>query len=155
MSKIILDTSFISHWKDPQKTQQEERQFSFFEETLEKNKSRIFIPTPVLAELLMGPFKNCIPSLSKNVRILPFDEKAAIECAEIFKDTKQPKSEDSGKAKIKFDCQILSIAKTNDINVIYSDDDQLIKRATKVGVKIIKTTDLEMPPPTLFDNIQD
>lgn len=154
MSKIIVDTSFISNWKNPQKTPLEERQFLLFEETLEKNKSRIFIPTPVLAELLMGPFKNCISSLSKNVRILPFDEKAAIECAEIFKDTKQLKSEGLVKNKIKFDCQILSIAKINDIDVIYSDDDQLINRASKVGVKVIRTADLEVPPPTLFDNIK-
>jgi hypothetical protein len=87
---------------------------------LQKAKTPILIPTPVLAEFLVkaGPEKHQMIDRftnSRNFEIGPFDVKAAVELAELLGDPdllKKPRDEKTTKAKLKFDRQIVAIAKT-------------------------------------------
>lgn len=120
MSKIaVLDTSFITNWKSPDKTKEEQEKYDLFENLIKQKKIIIAIPTPVITELLSGPVKKVSNEvLGKNIKVLPFDYRASIECADIFGYKNKQKEPEGSKAKIKFDCQIIAIAKANNITTI-------------------------------------
>ena len=141
MSKIaILDTSFITNWLNPKKNKEEVEKFRNFEDSVKKKKIIIAFPTPVISELLMGPVKSVSDDiLGKNIKKLPFDYKASVECANIF-----GKQKGEAKVKIKFDCQIIAIAKANNITTIYSDDEQLKKRAENQNINVITSKELPL-----------
>lgn len=141
MSKVvILDTSFVTNWLKPNKNKQEAEQFNKFEEQIKNKQIVVAYPTPVVAELLMGPVKSVSNDiLSKTTKTLSFDYKASVECAHLF-----GKKPGIGKAKTKFDCQIIAIAKTNNISTIYTDDNQLKSRAEELGIKIVTSKDLPL-----------
>jgi hypothetical protein len=46
---------------------------------------------------------------------------------------------------VKFDRQIVAVAKVNGAHTIYSDDDDVRKFATKAAMKVIATWDLPVP----------
>jgi predicted nucleic acid-binding protein len=112
------------------------------------------IPTPVLAEVLVkagdgGPeFREQISDLGK-VRILPFDEKAAIETAYMTREAVAAGDKKGGSyqpwQKVKFDRQIIAIARVAGAAKIYSDDAELTKFAKKIGMDVVSTWDLPVP----------
>lgn len=53
---------------------------------------------------------------------------------------------DETKAKVKFDQQIIAIAKSNAADAIYSDDVGLRKKAVAVGLRAIGLEDVPLPP---------
>ena len=59
--------------------------------------------------------------------------------------------------KVKFDRQIVAVAKVNGAHTIYSDDDDVRKFATKAGMKVVSTWELAIPPSKtpLFDELDD
>lgn len=107
------------------------------------------IPTPALAELYVKASPDVLAELKANAAIVIalFDEKAAIECAMSIADAigsnqkKGPQAEASWQ-KIKFDHQIVAIAKSNGAKVIYSKDAGLRKFATALGLTAFCTDDL-------------
>lgn len=69
----------------------------------------------------------------------------------IFWIQNKQKEPEGSKAKIKFDCQIIAIAKANNITTIYTDDEQLTKRAKKLGIEVISSEELPLEAqPSLF-----
>ena len=92
-------------------------------ENLTADKEKIVIPTPVLSEVLvhageaMPPYLDIMNGQSA-FRIAPFDQKAAIEAAIAMSDAIKrgghrvdAANPDATKTKIKFDRQIVAIAK--------------------------------------------
>ena len=125
--------------------------------TISNAKLRILIPTPVLSEFLVkaGPNKaQYVEELAKSpvFRIEPFDSRAAIELAEMtsqgLKPGKKLTSVES-KAKLKFDRQIVAIAKVNQVTAIYTDDKKLAAVAKSWGIPAVLTWELELPKNTL------
>lgn len=122
---------------------------------LNDSKTRILIPTPVLSEFLVkaGPNKHAYLNEflgSHNFVVGSFDERAAIELAMLEDaDLKSGKrlDEKTTKAKIKFDRQILAIAKVQGASVIYTDDDKLAKLAKNNGLDALLTWEIPLPPP--------
>lgn len=123
-------------------------------ETLEKQKTKIIIPTPALSEVLIDAGKDMIALLQdiqKNsvFQIIPFDTLAAAELAAITFDAKISGDKKSGSietwAKIKFDRQIVAIAKVHKATAIYSDDEGLAKFAQKANIDVIRLVDLPFP----------
>ncbi|WP_423924452.1 PIN domain-containing protein [Candidatus Palauibacter sp.] len=76
--------------------------------------------------------------------IEPFDQRAAIELAQMLK--KRSRKGPETWAKLKFDCQIVAIAKVGGATTIYSDDDDVYKLGTAAGIPVVRTRDLELPP---------
>lgn len=123
-------------------------------ETLEKQKTKIIIPTPALSEVLIdagNDMASLLQDIQKNstFQIKPFDTLAAAELAAITFDAKISGDKKSGSnetwAKIKFDRQIVAIAKVHKATAIYSDDKGLAKFAKKTNIDVVKLVDLPFP----------
>ena len=110
----------------------------------------IVIPAPVLSEVLIrrNPLetRQIIALLNKRgvFSIEPFDQRAAIELAQMLK--KRPRKGPETWARLKFDCQIVAIAKVCGATTIYSDDDDVYRLGTAAGIPVVRTRDLDVPP---------
>jgi predicted nucleic acid-binding protein len=125
-------------------------------ETLIRSRARIIVPTPALSELLVGagdaaPQYLDILNRSAYFRVEPFGTKAAVEAAAAIRDAKakggkRGQGVASSWAKVKFDRQIVAIAKVNSASVIYSDDDDIKKLGKAADIAVISLDELPMPP---------
>lgn len=123
-------------------------------ENLSKAGVKVMVPTPVLSELLVkaGPDKAKILdelTSSNAFSVQPFDEIAAVEVAMLTDaDLQSGKrlSPEETKAKVKYDRQIIAMAKVAGVKTIYSDDGKLCARAEANGIKAIRLADLPLPP---------
>ncbi|MEO0852846.1 MAG: hypothetical protein AAFY15_05005 [Cyanobacteria bacterium J06648_11] len=86
-------------------------------------------------------------------RIAPFDQRAAIEAALSIRDSLDRgglkiDASDPGisRGKVKFDRQIVAIAKTEGANTIYSDDGHIFTIGKAAGLRVYRTADLDLPP---------
>ena len=83
-------------------------------------------------------------------RIEPFDTKAAIEVAAMSRSAKKSgkKRGDSTAtwAKVKYDRQIVAIAKVAGATTIYSDDGDVATLAKAAGIEVVRLEDLPLPP---------
>lgn len=124
-------------------------------DTLSDDNETILIPTPALAELLIAlgtGGSQAISSLHGEAvfRIVDFDERAAIELAlmsDVAPGEKKQKQQAGTWAKVKFDRQIVAIAKVNKATVIYSTDRDVLALAIKQGMRGLACHDLPVPPP--------
>ncbi len=117
----------------------------------EKTKTIALIPTPVLCEVLVrAPNRNEIVDRLHKASVFEvgdFDAVAAIETADLIKaglSIGGPALE--GKARAKFDAQILGIAKAKRVTAIYTDDARLARQAVANGITAIATSDIPLPP---------
>lgn len=115
---------------------------------------KVLIPTPVLSEILVasGPDKARILGEINNAfafQVQPFDQAAAIEVAMLTDTDLQSQKKltpHETKVKVKYDRQIIAIAKVSGVKTIYSDDIELGKKAVSNGIAVVKTSDLPLPP---------
>ena len=133
---------------------------------LDAEDERVIVPTPVLAELLIlagseGPqYLEAIQD-SKTLLIRGFDERAAIELAAIELADRGKSGKKGGLdapwQKVKFDRQIVAIAKVNGARSIYSDDRDVRAFGSKAGLKVISTWELPIPlsKTPLFDDLPE
>ena len=123
-------------------------------EDLDSGSERIILPTPVLSEFLIlvgmdGPQYLDKLSSMKNILVKPFDELAAIELAAREVEDREKGSKRSGStstwAKLRFDRQIVAIARINKADTIYSDDEDVRTFATRLGIAVTRTWELALP----------
>lgn len=122
-------------------------------DTLNESKTTIIIPTPVLSEFLIGVEPNkqeYIDRINKSRNFVwgAFDVMAAVELSMLIDpDLQSNKKLDTmtTKAKIKFDRQVVAIAKSRRAGRIYTDDRGLADRAIKNGIAAIMTWELPLP----------
>jgi predicted nucleic acid-binding protein len=131
---------------------------------LSESKTPILVPTPVLAEVLVragsatGEYLTKVRSVP-GFRIGNFDQKAAVELALMTGAAlKTGKKRGAGVAsapwqKVKFDRQIVAIAKSEQVTHVYSTDDNLRKLAAAEGMKAFDLSDLSMPPRKLQQDL--
>jgi predicted nucleic acid-binding protein len=116
---------------------------------LQRNKAKIVIPAPALAEVLVygeaqAPEWLRTLNSSKHFRIAPFDDRAAVEYASLERERlKAPPA--GGRRKAKFDEQIVAIATVEQADVIYSDDAD-IRKLVGDRIPVRGLADLELPP---------
>jgi hypothetical protein len=111
----------------------------------------IGVPTPALAETLVrsGPNRAQYMKIlgdSWKFQLVPFDARAAIEAADLVAAVKTKKEKWDTWAKVKFDIQIVAIAKAQGVSVIYSDDQDLENYAKRFNIRVIRICDLPLPP---------
>ncbi len=117
-------------------------------------KDTVIVPAPCLAELLIG-----VPDVQKAIdaikqypfiKIADFNEKCAIELSIIIRKTMVRHNKKSGSQaswqKVKFDNQIATIAKLNKATIFYTDDGDQIKFAKMLGMKVMHSWDIKVPP---------
>lgn len=125
---------------------------------LTADKEKIVIPTPVLSEALVlagDAMQSYLDILNEQsvFRIAHFDQKAAIECALAMRDAMlrgghriDAANPDTNKTKIKFDRQIIAIAKAEGAHTVYADDEDMVRYAERAGLKVFRTVELDLPP---------
>ncbi len=168
---VAIDNTFLSLMlhprakppKDPATGKAVERigdRIEKLQEDLDSESERIILPTPVLSEFLIlagreGP--GYLEKLSgmKNILIKPFDQVAAIELAAVEVEGRLKEGKRAGStspwAKLRFDRQIVAIAKTNGATRIYSDDEDVMKFARRLGIEVIRTWELPLPSAKQID----
>jgi len=146
---VLFDAGVLIKLLDPKTPAIQKAKLDYLLTTLQKSRTKILIPTPALAEFYVKASPDALAELKGKAFIIiaPFDEKAAIECAISIagalgsNQKKGPQAEASWQ-KIKFDHQIVAIAKSNGVKVIYSEDAGLRKFATALGLNAFCTDDL-------------
>jgi predicted nucleic acid-binding protein len=132
---------------------------------LEREGETVLIPTPVLAEVLVKAGDGA-PEIVERVlrssrfKIADFDLRAAVELAAMTRDALASGDKSGGSSspwqKVKLDRQIIAVARANGSDVIYSDDDGVARFAEALGMRVIKTWQLPLPPappPDLFSGL--
>ncbi len=120
--------------------------------SLHKNRARIIIPAPALAEVMVkaGRAKEAYFQLlnrSTVFKIAPFDAKAAMECAYLLEQAfSRSEQKNITRTKFKFDWQIVAIAITNGAEVIFSEDEDLGRCAARMQIRFQRLSALPMPP---------
>ena len=122
---------------------------------LAKSKTKIIIPTPALSEALVRAGSVAAAQYLARIRksahfiVEPFDEKAAIEVALMNKHAIDSGDKKAGSleswTKVKFDRQIVAIAKVNNVGTIYTDDVGLKAFAKASGLRAIGLGELTIP----------
>jgi predicted nucleic acid-binding protein len=124
-------------------------------DTISNARTPLLIPTPVLAELLLiGRSSTVLADIesSSAFRIVPFDQKAAVELALLADGSQRTaragrrQTPVETRAKLKFDRQIIAIAKTNQATLIYTDDVKLAETAKLNNIDTLATWELSLPP---------
>lgn len=123
--------------------------------TLSEGGDKIIIPTPVLSEFLVradaaaAEYLQILDRISA-FQIENFDKRAAVELAALNREALDTGDKRTGRdatwAKIKFDRQIVAIAKVAKADCIYSDDDDLKTFGTKAGISVIRLHEIDLPP---------
>jgi predicted nuclease of predicted toxin-antitoxin system len=142
---------------DPETGQRPERtkdRLDLLIETLETERAKLLIPTPALSEVLVkagdaGPAFLDVINASMVFKSADFDQRAAVEAAAIniaLEKKFGTKAFSGSKVKTKFDVQIVAIAKVNGADVIYSEDSDIRKLASEIGIKTVSVADLPLPP---------
>lgn len=164
---VVFDTNFLIHLmqKDsPPVKHPDTKEFvtnvsgriKYLIGKLHENNTKILIPTPVLAEVLTrfgNRAEELIRTLNNTYRFefAPFDTTAAIEIGMTFYSSRQSGDKRGGSRRswqrVKFDRQIVSIAKTRNATTVYSNDDQVRKYAEESGMKGVAIWELDEPPP--------
>jgi hypothetical protein len=120
----------------------------------------IIVPTPVLAEVLVKAGAGAAEILGQlgalaRIRIRSFDQRSAVEVAamtiEALADGGKKGGSEQPWQKVKFDRQIIAIARVNGATHIYADDKNLSAFARSLGHTVISTWDL--PEPEVEDNL--
>lgn len=127
---------------------------------LEKKNEVIVIPTPVLSEILVhagdagGEYLETLNKTSC-FRVAPFDQLAAVELAAMTRDALSAgdlrAGTDATRAKLKFDRQIIAIARTQNQSTVYSDDGDIATLASPLGLEVIPIYKLPEPPASQSD----
>jgi predicted nucleic acid-binding protein len=162
---VVFDTTFLSQLlyeksrppldhSTKQPIERAKERIEYLIEKLNEGRQKIIIPTPVLTELLAvsnNP-QELLERISSSrwFEIYPFDQKAAIECAEFIRAAKKPhekKEFPSTWAKAKFDYQIIAAAIVVGADTIYTDDEDIHRLLIGKRIKAIRISGLPLPPP--------
>lgn len=151
---IAIDANVLIVWSAKKTPDLIRARLNHLLETAAKNKQRILIPTPALAEFLVrtdDATTEWLNELEKKsaVEVCAFDRRAAFECAFIERGAHQKGDKkhgsDSAYQKVKFDRQIVAIAKSRNAGLIVSDDDSLRRVSLSVGLQVSKIEELPVP----------
>lgn len=156
---LLIQENFpaVIHPETKEEVENVKRKIQQLIDELQKSRTKILIPTPVLAETFTrfgGKTDEVFQILHKDYgfQFGPFDIRAAIEAGMAFYSARQQGDKKSGSSrswqKVKFDRQIVSIAKVNNATAVYSNDKQVRRWAEELGMRGIAVWDLESPPPS-------
>ncbi len=167
--KAVIDTNVLIKLLDPSNTDtmvdpktgegipDAERRAAALLEYIDSRSGLAIIPAPALSEVLIG-YQDEQEQFSvlefiegqSCFEVAPFDEIAAYECAKLLNphELSQLDTTDT-KSKIRFDRQIIAIAKATNADEIWSHDRGLVKVAERVGLTTKSLADIEPKPEQL------
>lgn len=144
--KVVLDASVLTEFLAPSAHSTDDtpyrRKVRVLADLLAGQKAMILIPTPVIAEVLVsvgpeGVGRLEIVQKTLAFRIVPFDYRSAMETAWMARAAREAGDKRAGRgsqvtwSQIKFDWQIIAVAKVHQADVIYSNDEGFCKFSNK------------------------
>ncbi|NMT33767.1 type II toxin-antitoxin system VapC family toxin [Stenotrophomonas maltophilia] len=151
---VALDANaLISLCGDPS---DERTKLEYLLEMLDRKRGLVIIPTPAVSEFLVAADQAShdlmeVLQSKSSVRICPFDLAAAYECSQINAaaigrgNKRDGVQHNKPWQHIKFDRQIVAIAKCNGAQLIVSDDEGVRACAKRLGIQALSMSDLEFP----------
>ena len=152
----LLDSTVFSIYLDPTVRSSVSRAGARVTKIIDDVSARkeiIVIPTLVLSEVLAVSEPNAINEILKRLdqvacfRFADFDRRAAVENAMIEKESKRQRKKAASllgsRQKVKVDRMIVAIAKTEGVDLIYSDDGDVQTLGSMFGVEVKKLSDVE------------
>lgn len=111
-------------------------------ERLSTENAKIIVPTPVLADVLTRApqaGQAYLEQINRSAcfQVRPFDDKAAIELAQLL-----GKSVADQRDILRFDRQIVAIAKVYGASVLYANDEKVAEFAAGCGLQTVRFEDL-------------
>lgn len=119
-------------------------------ECLSRASETVIIPTPVISEVLTrageaAPKYLEILDKQKSIKIVPFDQRAAIETSLILRKNLPYPSGGDPRVKMKFDIMIFATAKVYSASKIYSDDGDMKHLGEKYHIPVLGIADISLP----------
>jgi len=136
---VAVDASFLGAFLQSANRAQE---ISKLIEALSSENAKVIVPTPALAQVLThapGRAESWMRTLNTYscFQVHPFDDKASFELTQLLGESV------SGLRDIlRFDRQIVAIAKVYGASVLYADDEQVIQFAEACGIRSKRLKDL-------------
>lgn len=156
MVTVVFDTTYLVPLLDARvKGVSDDPRVSYLFETLEKLKAKIIIPTPALSEVLIGagdaaPKYLEIIARSARFKVVPFGDRAAVEASDAHRRAinvgDKREGTDTTWAKVKYDRQIMAIAKVENADCVYSNDPHLVSMGRRDGIPVTTLAELPNPP---------
>jgi predicted nucleic acid-binding protein len=153
---VVFDASFLIPLLDPKVKGEGEvdARLDFLFRTLDKARTKIIVPTPALCEVLIGasdaaPQYLDIINRSARFKVAPFARRAAVEAAAAHREALRAGDKKEGTEswlKVKFDRQIVAIAKVENAEKIYSNDDDIVRFAARDKIEVVTLDTLPDPP---------
>lgn len=150
---VLFDAGILIKLLDPRTSDIQRDNLDYLVSCLQKSKTKILIPTPALSEFYVKADPDVLAAFKGRSAfiIVPFDERSAVECSISVADAlrsgnKKGVQAEASWQKIKFDHQIVAIAKANGATTIYSEDGGLRKFAVSLGLIAQCTDDLPENP---------
>lgn len=150
---IIFDANILITFVSSKESEDLYERISGLVQDIVSSKEIIGVPAPAWAEFLCGTdiATSAILNLLKKrsvIRILAFDEVSAFETA-LIQRAAQATGKKRGASKgswqqVKVDRQILAIARQHNVKTIYTDDDNMIAEATRLGIDTIRPSDIPL-----------
>lgn len=148
--KVALDANALITWASSKDEMDIGKLNALFNKA-----SAVFVPTPALAEFLVGAQGQEYAWLAgmerkSRFKLLPFDRRAAAECAQLERYARaQGIGKQGGSSapwqKVKVDRQILAIALVNQADLLISMDSDLVAMAAYCELETASVGDLETP----------
>lgn len=148
---VVFDATMLIDYGNNRLQGLRRQKLDFLVQSLLDNRTQVLIPAPAWTEYLTktGAATNNIMRILKesaHFKIVPFDERAAIECAMLLQAalTKKQRKEIT-KTKLKFDWQIIATAIVQRATTIYSDDADILHHCSETHLRVMPIDDLPLP----------
>ncbi len=151
MAGVVFDSSILIDLLNPKLSGDRRAALDYLLNQLSKSKTRILIPAPCLTELLIRAGKarddyGRLLSSSSSFEVIPFDRRAATECALLLEQAWDKKSHKTvTRTKFKYDWMIVACAASRSVGKIYSDDEDISRCAQEVQIQVVAQRELPIP----------
>lgn len=150
-----VDSNVLIKWSAQRRTHPDDlARIAQLLEDVSKDGGKILIPTPCLAEFLVGAAEATTEWLNglerkRGVVVAPFDRRSAFECALLDRAAIGSGDKKGGRTdawqRIKIDRQVIAIARANNSGRIVTDDEGLRSTALSVGMSVLRIRELALP----------
>src|SRR5438093_1018277 len=136
---VAVDASFLRAFLDGGKRTEA---ISSLIRSLSAENAKVIVPTPSLAQVLTHSpdrAQDWMQALNAYAcfQVRPFDDKASFELAQVLGDNAVGLRD-----ILRFDRQIVAIAKVYGVSILYADDERVIQFAEECGIHVKRLKDL-------------
>ena len=149
---VVFDSTYLIDLFNPKLQGDQRLALDQLIAELSRAKTRVLIPAPCITELLVyagaaaTDYNNRL-NRSPAFEVVPFDRRAATDCASLLADAWAKKQHRKvTHTKFKYDWMVTACATSRGVKTVYSDDADIAACAKAVGIRVVRQADLLDPP---------